>query len=141
MKISSESIKKKVKELGFQKVGIARAEPTPKEKADLESWLIKGNHSTMEWMAKKKDERGNIHTYFPEARSVISVGMNYYVGKGQDDLKSDFKFSNYAWGDDYHVVLKDKLFKIIDYIQSNYNENMIDSSKKKPRKRQRQNFY
>ena len=93
MKISSESIKKKVEELGFQKVGIARAEPTSKEKADLESWLNKGNHSTMEWMVKRKDERGNIHTYFPEARSVISVGINYYVGKGQDDIKSDFKFS------------------------------------------------
>ena len=117
MKISSESIKKKVEELGFQKVGIARAEPTPKEKVDLESWLIKGNHSSMEWMAKRKDERGDIHTYFPEARSVISVGINYYVGKGQDDLKSDFKFSNYAWGDDYHDGLKKRLFKLLGWIR------------------------
>ena len=77
MKISSESIKKKVEELGFQKVGIAKAEPIPKEKADLESWLIKGNHFTMEWMSERKNERVDIHTYFPEARSVISVGMNY----------------------------------------------------------------
>ncbi len=60
----------------------------------------------MEWMAKRKDERGDIHTYFPEARSVISVGMNYYVGKGQDDLKSDFKSANYAWGYDYYDSLK-----------------------------------
>jgi len=58
VKISSESIKKKVEELGFQKVGIAKAEPIPKEKADLESWLIKGNHSTMEWMSERKNERG-----------------------------------------------------------------------------------
>ena len=117
MKISSESIKKKVEELGFQKVGIAKAEPIPKEKADLESWLIKGNHSTMEWMSERKNERGDIHTYFPEARSVISVGMNYYVGKGQDDLKSDFKFSNYAWGDDYHDGLKNRLFQLLGWIR------------------------
>ena len=82
MKISSESIKKKAQELGFQKVGIARADPTPKEKNDLETWLDQGRHATMGWIQKRKDERGNIHTYFPEAKSIISVGMNYHVGKG-----------------------------------------------------------
>ena len=84
MKISSESIKKKAQELGFQKVGIARADPTPEEKNDLETWLDQGHHATMGWMEKRKDERGNIHTYFPEAKSIISVGMNYHVGKGQN---------------------------------------------------------
>ncbi len=60
--ISSESIKKKAKELGFQKVGIAKAEPTPKEKADLESWLKQGRHATMGWIVKRKNVRGDIHT-------------------------------------------------------------------------------
>ena len=64
-----------------KKIGIARADPTPKEKNDLETWLDQGRHATMEWMEKRKDERGNIHTYFPEAKSIISVGMNYHVGK------------------------------------------------------------
>ena len=58
---------------------------------------MQGNHATMDWITKRKDERGNIHTYFPEARSVIAVGMNYYTGNEQDDLRSDYKFSNYAW--------------------------------------------
>ncbi len=119
MKISSKSIKKKAEELGFQKVGIARAEKTPTEKSDLDSWLMQGNHASMTWMMNRKDERGNIHKYFPEARSVIAVGMNYYTGKNQDDLRSDYKFSNYAWGDDYHTVLKKQLFQLLNWIKEN----------------------
>ena len=119
MKISSKSIKKKAEELGFQKVGIARAEKTPQEKSDLDSWLMQGNHASMTWMMNRKDERGNIHTYFPEARSIIAVGMNYYTGKNQDDLRSDYKFSNYAWGDDYHTVLKKQLYQLLNWIKEN----------------------
>jgi len=115
--ISSESIKKKAKELGFQKVGIAKAESTPKEKADLESWLKQGRHATMEWIVKRKNERGDIHTYFPEARSIISVGINYYVGKDQSHILFDGKISNYAWGDDYHDVVKKRLFQLLGWIK------------------------
>ena len=122
MKISSESIKKKAQELGFQKVGIARAGPTPKEKNNLETWLDLGRHATMGWMEKRKDERGNIHTYFPEAKSIISVGMNYHVGKGQDDINSDFKLSTYAWGDDYHDVLKKRIFQLLKWIKESQTE-------------------
>jgi len=117
MKISSESIKKKALELGFQKIGIARAESTPKEKNNLDSWLYHKRHATMEWMKKRKNERGDIHTYFPEAKSIISVGMNYHIGKGQDDIKSNYKFSKYAWGDDYHDVLKIRLIKLLNWIK------------------------
>ena len=119
MKISSKSIKKKAEELGFQKVGIAKAEKTPQEKSDLDSWLMQGNHASMAWMMNRKDERGNIHKYFPEARSVIAVGMNYYTGNDQDDLSSDYKFSNYAWGDDYHTVLKKQLYQLLNWIKEN----------------------
>ena len=122
MKISSESIKKKAQKLGFQKVGIARADPTPKEKNDLETWLDQGRHATMGWMEKRKDERGNIHTYFPEAKSIISVGMNYHVGKGQNDINSDLKFSTYAWGDDYHDVLKKRIFQLLKWIKESQTE-------------------
>ncbi len=118
MEISSKSIKKKAEELGFQKVGIAKAKETPKEREDLESWLNRGRHGNMNWMLKRKDERGDIRTYFPKAKSVVSLGLNYYTGKGQDDLKSDYKFSNYAWGDDYHIVLKKKIYELLNWIKS-----------------------
>ena len=122
MKISSESIKKKAQELGFQKVGIAKAEPTPEEKNNLETWLDQGRHATMGWIQKRKDERGNIHTYFPEAKSIISVGMNYHVAKGQNDINSDLKFSTYAWGDDYHDVLKKRIFQLLKWIKESQTE-------------------
>ena len=71
MNISSESIKKKAFELGFQKVGITEATETISEQNNLRSWLKKNNHADMKWMENRSEERGNIHKYFPEARSVI----------------------------------------------------------------------
>ena len=111
-------IKEKSLDLGFQKVGITSAVSNPKEKANLESWLQKGHHGTMEWMVKRKKERGDIFTYFPEAKSVISVGMNYFTGFTQADLLSEYALSNYAWGDDYHEVLKSGLYKLLSWLKA-----------------------
>ena len=118
MKISSKSIKKKAEELGFQKVGVAKAVETFKEKEELELWLKEGRHGKMEWLQKRKDERGNIQNYFPGAKSVVSFGLNYYRGLEQNNLQSDYKFSNYAWGDDYHSVLKKKIFTLLNWLKS-----------------------
>ena len=117
MIINSEDIKKKAIDLGFHKVGIAKASQTKKEKEQLNQWLSNNKHATMEWIEKRKSERGNIFNYFSEAKSVISLGMNYYVGKDQSDLDSTFKFSNYAWGDDYHSIIKSKLFELLKFIK------------------------
>ncbi|MDA9656649.1 DUF1730 domain-containing protein [Candidatus Marinimicrobia bacterium] len=113
MKNFSELLKSKAKTLGFEKVGIARAEETPREKSDLNKWIENDGHASMEWLKKRKDERGDIHTYFPEAKSVISVGLNYYVGKNQDNIYSDYKFSNYAWGGRLPRFNKKKAISII----------------------------
>ena len=104
-------------DLGFQKVGIAKASQTKREEEQLNKWLNNNKHATMEWIEKRKSERGNIFNYFSEAKSVISLGMNYYVGKDQSDLDSTFKFSNYAWGDDYHSIIKSKLFELLKFIK------------------------
>ena len=64
----------------------------------------------MNWMENRKSERGNIFEYFPDVKTVISIGFNYYVGKYQSSLNSNYKFSNYAWGDDYHHIIKSKLY-------------------------------
>ena len=117
MSISSISIKDKAKELGFQKIGIAKAKDSPDDQKNLESWLKDGRNGTMRWMEKRKDERGSLFNYFPEAKSVVSVGLNYYSGKDQTSLNADYKFSNYAWGDDYHDILKKRLFKLLEWIK------------------------
>ena len=113
----SESIKKKAIELGFQKVGIAKAEGFSNHKENLEEWIATGSHASMDWIVNRKEERGNIHNYFPEAKSIISVGMNYYTGVDQSNLNSKLKFSNYAWGEDYHEVLKSKLYDFLHWVK------------------------
>ena len=80
MKISSKLIKLKAMELGFHKVGISKAISTPNEKERLEIWLSKNKNASMKWLNNRKDESGNIHKYFKSAKSVISVGLNYFTG-------------------------------------------------------------
>ena len=118
MKLYSKSIKSKAFELGFHKVGISKAVSTPNEKEKLESWLSNGKNASMEWLSNRSAERGDIHNYFKNAKSVISVGINYYTGIHQKDIKSDFKFSNYAWGEDYHRIVKGKLYQLLSWINS-----------------------
>ena len=118
MKISSKLIKDKALEIGFHKVGIAKAMAITEEKTNLELWLLQKRHHNMEWMNKRKEERGDIHKDYQNAKSIVSVGLNYFSGHKQEDLASDFKFSNYAWGDDYHQVVKTKLHKLLHWIRS-----------------------
>ena len=110
-------IKQKANELGFEKIGIAKVGPTNNAKSKLDDWILRGNHASMDWIDKRKNERGNIYNYFPEAVSIISVGMNYYSGYSQKDLSSKLKFSNYAWGEDYHSVLKTRLRILLEWIK------------------------
>ena len=114
----ANSIKAKSYDLGFQKVGITKAVSIAEEKEKLETWLSRGHHGTMSWLAERKHERGDIFTYFPDVKSVISLGMNYYTGYGQGELKSENKFSNYAWGEDYHDILKSKLYKLLNWLKT-----------------------
>ncbi len=117
MPINSEEIKQKALQLGFDKVGISKAEPTLKEKDNLEIWLSENRNAEMDWIRKRKDERGDIHSYYKDAKSIISVAMNYYTGNYKSQFKSDFHFSNYAWGDDYHLILKKKLFNLLYWLK------------------------
>ena len=114
----SETIKKKAHQLGFQKIGIASAKPFTKQQSSLETWLKNGFHADMHWMEKRKEERGDIFSYFPEAKTVISTGMNYYTGLSEDIISTSMNFSNYAWGEDYHSVLKTRLTELLDFIKS-----------------------
>ena len=116
----SEKIKSKAINLGFDRIGIAKAGSTIKQKDDLETWISNNGHATMDWISKRKEERGDIHKYFPSVKSVISVAMNYYVGMDQSDIDSDYKFSNYAWGDDYHDILKSRLFSLFEWLKSEH---------------------
>ncbi len=101
---------------GFSKVGIAPAVSDPVTRDRLQQWLEKNYHSGMKWMAKRKEERWDIKRYFPQVKSVISLGMNYYTGHPEDG-EDACKISNYAWGDDYHEVVKNRMYSVYTSLQ------------------------
>ena len=76
----SKKIKEISLELGFSKIGMTPAQYHPQDDEYLQTWINKGRHATMDWVVRRKDERANIFEYYPQAKSVIVVGINYYTG-------------------------------------------------------------
>jgi len=109
----SEFIKSQAQNLGFDLVGIAPAQPLEAESLRLREWINRGYHATMKWMENRMEEREDVRNYFSEAKSIVSVAINYFHGTANTNLK----ISNYAWGDDYHDVVKRKLRKLVPNIQ------------------------
>jgi epoxyqueuosine reductase len=105
-----EFIQKSAFKLGFFKIGFARAEFLEKEASLLETWLMRGYHGDMLWMENHFDKRLDPRLLLNGCKTVIMFAHNYYPS---EKLKLNrFKISKYAYGEDYHNVLKDKLYKI-----------------------------
>ena len=111
-------IKQTAYDLGFGFVGIARAERMEAEERRLEEWLNAGHHGTMAWMENHFDMRVDPTKLVPGARSVISLLYNYYP---EDDAPSRDapKLARYAYGEDYHRVVRAKLREVVDRLQEN----------------------
>src|ERR1700743_1880453 len=103
----SELIKTEAKNLGFMFCGIAKAEFLEEEAPRLEAWLKKGMHGEMKYMENHFDKRLDPRLLVDNAKSVISLGLNYYTDKQQTDPFGP-KISKYAYGTDYHFVIKEK---------------------------------
>ena len=116
MKITAQQIKEKALEIGFDKVGIARAEDLPEERERLEEWLANGFQAEMSWMAREPEKRANPQLLMPSAKSVVVVALNYYTAHEHSPDPKVGKVSRYAWGDDYHDVLKEKLRELLNWI-------------------------
>ena len=114
MKIAEKTsrIKKLLLEAGFDKAGIAPAALLPKVEY-LKTWLAEGRHGEMHWMENYLDKRLDIRKLYPEARSVIMAAHNYYTPDRHSTDKSTGKISRYAWGRDYHTIIKKKLKKVL----------------------------
>ena len=104
-------------QLGFSQVGISPATQNYSAGKRLNRWLNNGYHASMKWMQTRSEERSDIYKYFPEAKSVISLSTNYFTGNA-DDNNSIGKISNYAWGDDYHEIIKPRLYALLNSIKS-----------------------
>jgi epoxyqueuosine reductase len=109
MNLTNHIVIEKAKELGFDLVGFASADLLEKETDRLKQWLDKGYHSSMDYMARNVEKRYDVKTILPSARSIISLGMNYYTDHHHTNEKNTGKVSRYAWGKDYHLVIWEKL--------------------------------
>ncbi|MGQ8336074.1 tRNA epoxyqueuosine(34) reductase QueG [Sunxiuqinia sp. A32] len=110
-------IKKKALELGFISCGISRAGYLNEEKSRLEKWLQNGMNGEMNYMSRNQEKRLDPTLLFDGAKSVISVLLNYFPKEGQEDSAAPI-ISKYAYGKDYHFVLKEKLNALLEYIQN-----------------------
>jgi len=113
----SRIIKQKSRELGFDFCGIAKAEKLEEEAANLENWLAKGYHGKMSYMANHFEKRLDPTLLVPGAKSVISLLYNYYPEQ-EEKSNPEFKIARYAYGKDYHLVIKDKLRQLFKVLES-----------------------
>ena len=107
----TKALKAEALRLGFANVGVARADAFD-GRVPLGEWLEGSNHGTMEWMAARADQRGSCYALWPEARSVIALGMSYAPAENPLRLASEpgtARVSVYAQGGDYHDVIKRNL--------------------------------
>lgn len=112
----SEKIKRKSTELGFLSCGISKVAFLEEEAQHLEDWLKKGYHGKMNYMENHFDKRLNPALLVDDAKSVVSVLLNYFPEKDLFENKG-LKISKYAYGTDYHFVIKDKLKDLLRFIE------------------------
>jgi epoxyqueuosine reductase len=117
-------IKAEALRLGFSFCGVSKAGFLEEEAPRLEAWLNQNMHGEMQYMANHFDKRLDPRLLVPGAKTVISFLFNYFPANetSQKEDEGIPKISKYAWGEDYHVVVKDKLFELVHYIRTEIGE-------------------
>ena len=113
----SRLIKEKALKFGFQSCGISKAGFLEEEAPHLENWLKNNFHGEMKYMENHFDKRLNPTLLVEGAKSVISLSYNYFPAQ-QIESNSNFKISKYAYGEDYHEVIKEILKNLVSELQS-----------------------
>ncbi len=116
----TQLIKTEAKRLGFLSCGISKAQFLEEEAPRLEKWLNKNMHGKMQYMENHFDKRLDPTKLMEGSKSVISLLLNYFPSEKQND--NSYKLSKYAYGVDYHFVIKDKLKQLLEFIQSEIGE-------------------
>lgn len=117
----ADLIRKEALDLGFDQIGFAKAEKLEREAERLEKWLSSGAHGSMGYMANNFEKRVDPRELVPGARTVISLSYNYFTPEKQHDPEAP-KISIYAYGKDYHKVIKKKLKALLERIQEEIGE-------------------
>jgi epoxyqueuosine reductase len=121
VKSISEAVKAEALRLGFADCGFSRAEALPEDAERLQDWLHEGRHARMGYMANHFEKRTDPSLLVEGATSVISLLYNYYTDKKQIDPQAPV-LSKYAYGKDYHFVLKEKMNLLFDFIKAQHSE-------------------
>ena len=122
-RLTNHIVIERAKQLGFDLVGFAKADLLENETDKLQQWLDKGYQASMSYMEKNFHKQKNVKEILPEAKSVISLALNYYTpenhskenNKGKTCLPVG-KVSRYAWGKDYHLIIWQKLDELETYL-------------------------
>jgi len=114
-------VKDKARQLGFMYCGISKAEFLEDDANELEKWLNQGKHGKMSYMENHFDKRLDPTKLVPGAKSVISLVYNYFPENDLADNGS-YKIAKYAYGKDYHFVIKDKLREFMTYLDEEIGE-------------------
>ena len=117
---NTELIKAEAKRLGFEFCGISKAEFLEEEAPRLEKWLNQNMHGQMKYMENYFDKRLDPRLLVDNAKSVISLLLNYYPEQKQNPNAP--QISKYAYGKDYHFVIKEKLKQLHQFITENIGE-------------------
>lgn len=129
----SKQIKEQAKSLGFDLVGITSANPHD-HRLFFNNWINKGYQGNMEWLMKGQEKRNDPQKILPGAKTIICCGLNYYRGKSfsiHSQKKGHGWISNYAWGNDYHQIVLEKLKQleifILDQIPNAQLKSYVDT--------------
>lgn len=114
-------IKDKAFEMGFSFVGMAKAGFMEEEAQHLEMWLNQNNHGEMQYMENYFDKRVDPTKLVEGSKSVVSLVYNYFPEKTQQDPSAP-KIARYAYGKDYHFIIKDKLKDLLEFINKAIGE-------------------
>ena len=119
--LHTQKIKSEAKRLGFLSCGVSKAGFLEQEAPRLEQWLRNGYHGEMQYMENHFDKRLDPRLLVDGAQSVISLLLNYYPTDIQNSSDT-LKISKYAYGTDYHYVIKDKLKQLLHFIENEIGE-------------------
>lgn len=119
----AQALKQEARRLGFDACGLSRAEKLDEESYRLEEWLRQGRHASMAWMENHFEKRTDPRLLVDGAKTVVSVLHNYFQEDYDEEPDSNVgRISRYAWGSDYHEILKEKLFLLFEWIRTEVGE-------------------
>ena len=117
-RLDKETVLARARELGADLAGVTDMTPLREQETRFKKWLAAGKHAGMQWLEQRTSKRLLLESPFPTARSIIVIALNYHTGQSseQNSISPVYNVSRYAWGRDYHKVMKRLLRELTRFI-------------------------